>query len=875
MSDASKLAQSKDVKSESLIKRPPPLDHPIAARRAPLHKLQQALGNQATLRLLAQQARNLTGNEQDSDPASLTVRRTTPGVSWDFSKAPVFPAGRANGPQMRSSLSAPSLSGVLEARLAVGQVDHPLEHEADNVADQVIRMPDPDSSPMIAPLQLNRRGATCREVGQTQQMKTAKSSEAIAGEAPSIVHAVLRSPGRPLDQSARAFFEPRFGHDLSAVRVHSDARATESVQAIGALAYTVGTHIVTGPGADSRLVAHELAHVVQQASSPAPSSPVVRRQSVAERIGTWYEEKKWSAYHALINALRSAKNTALIAARSQVPSLPAWAQGSISTILDIGDFLIDLEIAACLAIIGLAVGFAEGLAGLITGIVKMAYRLLKLVADIILAVLGKGEAFKSDLDAIANAVRNFFPGVKARIGTWMDRYKKATAEDQVIMGAELVGEIEAFLATFAFAEAKAAQVGAKSTSAGEAAETVGAKSTTASEVAETVGTKSTTAGEIAEAKPTSILQEGKPGADVVPPKAVAKPKPTLRESQGASPRGGSFESASAKTSRSLRTAIRADVGESEAYKQMLAKGEIGLQRPQGANVGGADCITAARTSNGEMEVIVTDVKTSEVGRFPTPNLTLKPAWRTEVSDAIAPGRLNLGDPALEAEIRNAVSAGRVRVRQVNFDYSPAGQGRISGLAETVGTKSTAAGEIAGPPTEMGPVEILKPWSESQSIRAPFIGQALEFPVMNDIEQIGIEAAGTFIEDANAMRLYQAGGRDMTAAGRRFHDIAHETANAYRQAGRISDGWDISAEKIIPGGRKKPDILARGPRGKLVEVDWKTSTQSAMQKGTVKRMDLRRAEIGELLSPLDVQISRNWVDLVEDALRRAGKPNIYR
>src|SRR5262249_28042618 len=82
-------------------------------------------------------------------------------------------------------------------------------------------------------------------------------------------------------------------------------------------------------------------------------------------------------------------------------------------------------------------------------------------------------AFKSDLDAIANAARNFFPGVKARIGTWIDRYKRATAEDQAIMGAELVGEIEAFLATFASAGAKAAQVGPKSTITGElAAESV-------------------------------------------------------------------------------------------------------------------------------------------------------------------------------------------------------------------------------------------------------------------------------------------------------------------------------------------------------------------------------------------------------------------
>jgi hypothetical protein len=88
---------------------------------------------------------------------------------------------------------------------------------------------------------------------------------------PSIVHEVLRSPGQPLDPSTRAFMEPRFGHDFSNVRVHSDSRAAESARNVSALAYTTGNDLVFGPGqytpgttTGRRLVAHELAHVVQQ-----------------------------------------------------------------------------------------------------------------------------------------------------------------------------------------------------------------------------------------------------------------------------------------------------------------------------------------------------------------------------------------------------------------------------------------------------------------------------------------------------------------------------------------------------------------------------------------------------------------------------------
>ncbi len=89
--------------------------------------------------------------------------------------------------------------------------------------------------------------------------------------APPIVHDVLRSPGQPLDEQTRSFFEPRFGHDFSRVRVHNDARAAESARSVKALAYTTGHDLVFGAGqfapgttAGQRLLAHELTHVVQQ-----------------------------------------------------------------------------------------------------------------------------------------------------------------------------------------------------------------------------------------------------------------------------------------------------------------------------------------------------------------------------------------------------------------------------------------------------------------------------------------------------------------------------------------------------------------------------------------------------------------------------------
>ncbi len=95
-----------------------------------------------------------------------------------------------------------------------------------------------------------------------------------------VVQEVLRSAGQPLDAQTRAFMEPRFGHDFSHVRVHTDAKASESAHAMNALAYTVGQHIVfaSSPFAPrtpsgEHLLRHELVHAIQQRdSSPLAGS---------------------------------------------------------------------------------------------------------------------------------------------------------------------------------------------------------------------------------------------------------------------------------------------------------------------------------------------------------------------------------------------------------------------------------------------------------------------------------------------------------------------------------------------------------------------------------------------------------------------------
>lgn len=204
-------------------------------------------------------------------------RETESGLGRNLTKTPLFAPGGSGPSQASSPLTAPPVASIIQPKLVVGDVSNPLEHEADRVADQVMRMTASELSVTPVAPKLSRKCASCQEE-ETQKLRTARQQTSNARaepEAPSIVYEVLRSPGQPLDSGVRKFLEPRFGHDFSQVRVHTNARAAESARALGAHAYTVGTNVVFGRGefapmttSGRRLIAHELAHVIQQTDIP-------------------------------------------------------------------------------------------------------------------------------------------------------------------------------------------------------------------------------------------------------------------------------------------------------------------------------------------------------------------------------------------------------------------------------------------------------------------------------------------------------------------------------------------------------------------------------------------------------------------------------
>jgi hypothetical protein len=197
----------------------------------------------------------------------------------------------------RAKASSKAASG----RLRIGDPDDAFEHEADRMADQVMAggrtRPEWSLSRMSIEPPLQRKCACGGEGGAKGECEDCKAKKMLqrkaAGpaqnsEAPPIVHEVLNTPGQPLDRTTRNFFEHRFGYDFSRVRLHTGTSASESAESVNALAYTVGNHVVFGAGqyspataAGRRLVAHELAHTMQQ--EHAESTGGLRNSSMIAR----------------------------------------------------------------------------------------------------------------------------------------------------------------------------------------------------------------------------------------------------------------------------------------------------------------------------------------------------------------------------------------------------------------------------------------------------------------------------------------------------------------------------------------------------------------------------------------------------------------
>jgi hypothetical protein len=160
----------------------------------------------------------------------------------------------------------------LQRKLAINQPGDRFEQEADRMAEYAVHGSGSTAASSISPI---TAAAAQRENALPTTLAPNNYQPKLPPAAPGIVNEVLSSSGQPLDAATRDLIGSRFGYDFSRVRIHTDARAAESARSVSALAYTVGTHIVFAPGqyqpasaAGLRLLAHELAHTIQQGAAP-------------------------------------------------------------------------------------------------------------------------------------------------------------------------------------------------------------------------------------------------------------------------------------------------------------------------------------------------------------------------------------------------------------------------------------------------------------------------------------------------------------------------------------------------------------------------------------------------------------------------------
>ncbi len=196
-----------------------------------------------------------------------------------------------------SELDKESLQRLpVQRKLSIGSPDDPLEHEADAMADKVMRMPENSF--------IQRKCAECEEEEKLQRKPLAssvtpfiqaKESDTASDNISQKINST-RGGGSSMDSSTKSFMESRFGADFSGVKIHTGSYSAQMSKELNAQAFTTGSDIYFNSGkydpssnAGKHLLAHELTHTIQQndnvtrkliqkngnpPAAPVPAAPV-------------------------------------------------------------------------------------------------------------------------------------------------------------------------------------------------------------------------------------------------------------------------------------------------------------------------------------------------------------------------------------------------------------------------------------------------------------------------------------------------------------------------------------------------------------------------------------------------------------------------
>ncbi|MEI2455321.1 MULTISPECIES: DUF4157 domain-containing protein [Lysobacter] len=256
----------------------------------------------------------------------------------------------------------------VQAKLSLGTPGDRFEQEADQMADTVMRMPDPAAPMQVSstagagvqrdsaescsakdePPEPGEINEETEDIDLVNPKETPVSPKREGGDsaAPADLESRIdaaKGSGTALPPDTRDFMESRFGHDFSQVKIHTGAASAAMNRDIHSHAFTSGTDIHFAPGqyrpdtdSGKHLLAHELTHVVQQTGSRGGDGAIQQMASRRQisRAGSNYETKWYQntsyvsgkATHGIIERLLRESDAALVT-EAAIPGADRFAPG--------------------------------------------------------------------------------------------------------------------------------------------------------------------------------------------------------------------------------------------------------------------------------------------------------------------------------------------------------------------------------------------------------------------------------------------------------------------------------------------------------------------------------------------------------------------
>ncbi|MET0773453.1 MAG: DUF4157 domain-containing protein [Candidatus Limnocylindrales bacterium] len=184
----------------------------------------------------------------------------------------------------------------------------------------------PGHAPILAARAVADRRPAALDPGSIAHLQAIAGNAGVAqlldDEAPDKVRSVLSRSGEVLEPAVAADMSSRLGADLSDVRIHRDAAASESARSVNANAYTVGSDIVFRSGqydpsspSGQRTLAHELSHVLQQRAGAVDGTEVGGGLALSHPSDRFEREASSAAEHLMAGDAPSPTPAPVTAAR--------------------------------------------------------------------------------------------------------------------------------------------------------------------------------------------------------------------------------------------------------------------------------------------------------------------------------------------------------------------------------------------------------------------------------------------------------------------------------------------------------------------------------------------------------------------------------